>query len=89
MKKLKVRRDGQPFVVFVGDEAIYTGAFWNGFSSATFLGVAVDVSKLEGEFPMVKLELDYPPLAPKNIAFDPRPDERIFEALKKAEKIIN
>ncbi|HRH42901.1 MAG TPA: hypothetical protein PKY82_14830 [Pyrinomonadaceae bacterium] len=84
LKKLSVTENGRPFVVFVGNEPIYVGAFWKGFTSTTFRGVAVDVSNLQGDFPKIILELDYPPLAPKNIAFDPRPDPRIFEVFQKA-----
>lgn len=84
LKNLVVPEKGRPFIVFVGNEPIYVGAFWKGFNSTTFKGVAVDVSNLQGDFPKITLELDYPPLAPKNISFDPRPDSRIFEVLQKA-----
>jgi hypothetical protein len=82
MKKLKVPVSGKPFVVFAGGEAIYAGAFWQGFSSISFKGVAIDVANLKGDFPVLRLELDYPPLSPKNIAFDPRPDARLMQALE-------
>lgn len=84
LKSLKVPVSGRPFIVFVGDQPIYTGAFWTGFSSVSFRGVAVDVSKLTGDFPNIKLDLDYPPLAPKNTGFDPRSDPRVFEVFEKA-----
>ncbi len=87
LRKLKVPVSGTPFIVFVGDEPIYTGAFWNGFSSVSFKGVVIDVSNLVGDFPTLKLELDYPPLATKNISFDPRPDQRIFNDLKKNDRL--
>ena len=82
LKKLKVPVSGRPFIVFVGDEPIYTGAFWTGFSSISFRGVAIDIAGLKGDFATLKLELDYPPLAPKNIGFDPRPDARVFQAFE-------
>jgi hypothetical protein len=82
LKKLKVPVSGRPFIVFVGAEPIYTGAFWTSFSSITFRGVAIDVTGLRGDFATIKLELDYPPLAPKNIGFDPRPDKRIFQVFE-------
>lgn len=87
LKKLKVPAGGRPFVVFAGGEPVYAGAFWNGFSSLAFKGVAVDVANLTGDFAEIKLELDYPPLAPKNPAFDPRADERIFKILESGGKL--
>jgi hypothetical protein len=82
LKKLKVPVSGKPFVVFAGGEAVYAGAFWQRFSSISFKGVAIDVANLEGDYPTIKLELDYPPLSPKNIASDPRPDARVMRALE-------
>jgi len=82
LKKLEVPVSGRPFVVFVGGKPIYTGAFWTGLSSISFRGVTIDVSDLKSDFPVLKLELDYPPLAPKHIVSDPRLDPRIFLALK-------
>jgi hypothetical protein len=83
MKKLKVPVGGKPFVVFAGDEAVYAGAFWQGFSSISFKGAVIDVADLKGDFPVLKIELDYPPLSPKNAADDPRPDARVMRALEK------
>jgi hypothetical protein len=82
LKKLKVPAGGKPFVVFAGGEAIYAGAFRQGFSSISFKGAAIDVANLKGDFPTIRLELDYPPLSPKNIAFDPRPAARVMRALE-------
>ena len=82
MKKLKVPVSGKPFIVFAGGEPVYAGAFWQGFSSISFKGVAIDVANLKGDFPTLRLELDYPPLSPKNIAYDPRPDARLMKALE-------
>jgi hypothetical protein len=83
LKKLAVPVSGRPFVVFSGDEPVYAGAFWNSFSSISFKGVVINVSNLKGDFPLLKLELGYPPLASENVSFDPRPDPRIFKALEK------
>lgn len=83
LKKLNVPASGRPFVVFSGDEPVYTGAFWNSLSSISFKGVVINVSDLKGDFPDVKLDLGYPPLATNDISFDPRPDSRIFKALEK------
>jgi hypothetical protein len=82
LKKLEVPVSGQPFAVFVGGKPIYTGAFWTSLSSISFRGVTINVSDLKGDFPVLKLELDYPPLAPKHIVTDPRLDPKIFLALK-------
>src|SRR5262245_33091640 len=53
LKSLKVPVDGRPFIVFVGNEPIYTGAFWKGFSLMSFRGVAVDVANLKGDYPEI------------------------------------
>ncbi|MBS1797083.1 MAG: hypothetical protein JSS81_24865 [Acidobacteria bacterium] len=87
IKNLAVPVSGRPFAVFVDDEPVYAGAFWTSFSSVSFRGVAVDVAGLEGDFPTLKFELDYPPLAPKNPAADPRSDERIFRAFENAKRL--
>lgn len=83
LKKLDVPVSGRPFVVFSGGEAVYTGAFWKGFSSIGFKGVVIDVSDLKGDYPQLRLDLDYPTRPPTAISFDPRGDARILKALEK------
>lgn len=84
LKKLEVPVSGRPFIVFAGGQPIYTGAFWNSFSSISFVGIAIEISDIKGGFALLEFELDYPPLAPKHAASDPRSDPRVFSALEKS-----
>lgn len=86
IEDLKIPDSGLSFIVFVDGEPIYLGAFWNEFSSLTFRGVAVDVAPLRSGANVLKFELDYPPLAPKNPAFDPRNDQRILNVFKRSSR---
>ncbi len=94
IKKINEQGGTQPFAVFVGDEAIYVGAFWKTILSASFEGVMIDTykalaradKKSNPDFPVLTLELGYP--SPKYfIGTDPRADTRIFKALEKAGKL--
>lgn len=81
---LPVRVDGIPFVVRVGDEPIYAGAFWTPLSSLSYDGVII--LQPFGEEEKIGLALGYP----SHLAFtgeDPRADSRIMEALGKAGKL--
>ncbi len=75
---------GLPFVVCVGSEAIYRGAFWPSYSSQSYDGVVIDPI-LAGQG-AVRIELGYP-----SGGFfsgeDPRADRRILEALERAGKL--
>lgn len=79
------------FGVFVGDDAIYVGAFWKSILSSSFDGVIIDTSKAVGtqpyysssDYPFLTLETGYPS-ANFFRGADPRSDKRIFEALEKA-----
>lgn len=86
IEDLKIPDSGLSFIVFVDGEPVYLGAFWNRFSSLTFRGVAVDVAPLRNGANVLKFELDYPPLAPKNPAFDPRNDQRILNVFKRSSR---
>ncbi len=82
LKKLKDTLGGKPFVIFVNDEAIYTGAFWSYLYSLSFNGVYLDLDEIEGDYPKVQLRLGYP--SKKFFTGkDPRSDERIFDELEK------
>jgi hypothetical protein len=79
----KVR--GIPFVVSVGPDRIYAGAFWTPVSSISFDGVVIgqpfDVDKH-----VIKIGLGYP----SSEAFsgqDPRSDQRILQSLEAAGKL--
>lgn len=85
IRRLAVDRGGLCFVVVADGVPIYKGAFFDGYGDPEFRGVAVDVSRV----PVLLFELDYPPLAPKNPGFDPRPDERVFGALRRTGKLFS
>lgn len=87
LRRMKIPKRGLPFAVFAGNEAIYVGALFDGYSMAEFKGVAVDVAPLGQYPPSLLFELDYPPLAPKNPANDPRGDQRLLKSFEKAGKL--
>lgn len=81
---LPVRVDGIPFVVRVGEEPIYGGAFWTPLSSLSFDGVVI--MQPFGEEEKIRLSLGYP----GSFDFsdkDPRADARILSALEQAGKL--
>ncbi len=76
---------GTPFVVTVGDERIYTGAFWSPFSSLSFDGVVI-MQELSEEQQQIQISLGYP--GPDWFSGeDPRSDRRILTALSAAGKL--
>lgn len=83
---LPVRVDGIPFVVRVGDERIYAGAFWTPLSSLIYDGVVI-LQPLGEPDGMIGLALGYP--SPQAFSGqDPRGDPRIIAALEKAGKLV-
>ncbi|MEO7508276.1 MAG: hypothetical protein ABIZ95_13615 [Pyrinomonadaceae bacterium] len=87
LKKLVVPVGGRPFIVFAGGEPIFTGAFWTSLSSISFHGVVINVTDLKGDYPVLKLELDYPSTAANSTTADPRSDPRIMRILEKNSKL--
>ena len=80
-----VRTDGLPFVVTVGEERIYAGAFWMPLSSLSFDGVVI-MDPLGADEPRIAISLGYP--GPDFFqGEDPRTDERILAALQSAGKL--
>jgi hypothetical protein len=77
--------DGIPFVVCVGKERIYAGAFWTPLSSQTFNGVII-MQPIQENRNIIALTLGYP-----SIVFfkgkDPRSDTRIMQAFDAAGKL--
>src|SRR5215204_1016367 len=94
LKKINNRGDTHPFAVFVGDEAIYVGAFWKSILSQSFDGIIIDTYKSVGkppyysntDFPVLTLELGYPS-AEYFKGADLRADSRIFKSLEAAGKL--
>lgn len=77
---MPVRVNGIPFVVCVGAERIYTGAFWTPVSSLSYDGVVI-MQPLDPQATTIQLALGYP--APEVFTGpDPRADPRIVKALE-------
>ena len=81
--KIPVR--GVSFIVCIGNKPIYSGAFWTGISSISFDGVIIELTFLYGN--SVLISLGYP-TEDFYKGKDPRSDPRIFEALRRAGKLI-
>jgi hypothetical protein len=80
-----VRSAGWPFVICVGSERVYGGAFWASYSSAVFGGIVIDVSPA-GEDQPVRIQLGYPS-AEWFTGEDLRSDPRILRSLEEAGKL--
>lgn len=82
---LPVRVDGMPFVVRVGAEAIYAGAFWTPASSLSYDGVII-MHPFSDEETTIGLALGYP--GPDVFTGDdPRADPRILAVMEEAGKL--
>ena len=82
---LPVDVDGMPFVVSVGGDPVYGGAFWTPASSLIFDGVTIMEPFAQGST-TIRLELGYPSTEFVS-GIDPRSDARIMEALETAGKL--
>ncbi len=79
----KVR--GIPFVVCVGPDRIYAGAFWTPVSSISFDGVVI-CQPFERDERVIRIGLGYP--CPEAFTGqDPRSDERILQSMEAAGKL--
>jgi hypothetical protein len=76
---------GLPFVICVGSERVYGGAFWTSYSSAVFGGIVIDVYPTEKKRP-IRIQLGYPS-AEWFTGEDLRSDPRIFRSLEEAGKL--
>lgn len=81
-----VKVTGIPFVVAVGNERIYAGAFWTPLSSLSFDGVAI-MQPFNIEETTIQISLGYP-VSDSFTGTDPRSDPRIFNAFKREGKLI-
>jgi hypothetical protein len=82
---LPVKVDGIPFVVCVGKERIYTGAFWTPLSSLSYDGVVI-MQTFDTENATIQIALGYP--GPDAFTgTDPRADPRIIKALEQDGKL--
>ena len=82
---LPVDVDGMPFVVSVGGEPVYRGAFWTPASSLIYDGVTI-MEPFASDSTIINLELGYPSTDFAS-GIDPRSDARIMEALDAAGKL--
>jgi len=83
--QLEVPTSGIPFVVCVGRDPIYGGAFWVGYSSMGFDGVVIDTLPASRQKP-IQIQLGYP----SGSFFsgeDPRSNPRILRSLEQAGKL--
>jgi len=76
---------GLPFVICVGSERVYSGAFWTSYSSAVFGGIVIDVYPAEKYRP-IRIQLGYPS-EEWFTGEDLRSDPRIFRSLEEAGKL--
>jgi len=84
IEQLEVPISGLPFVVGVGRQPVYRGAFWTMLSSQSFDGVAIWVPLVE-EF-RLQIRLGYP--GPSHFqGQDPRSDARILRSLEQTGKL--
>ncbi len=77
---------GLPFVVYVGGEAIYAGAFWVSYSSASFNGIVIDVLPATSKRPL-RIQLGYPESPELFVGQDLRADPRIRQVFDEAGKL--
>jgi hypothetical protein len=82
---LPVDVDGMPFVVVVGDEPIYSGAFYTPLSSISYSGVVI-MQPLGEKARTLSFGLGYPGLDFFE-GSDPRSDFRIINRLRVAGKV--
>jgi hypothetical protein len=77
---------GVPFVVCVGDERVYGGAFWISWSSISFNGIVIDTFCASMEGQPIRIQLGYP--RPDFFeGQDPRSDPRIQQSLSQAGRL--
>lgn len=82
---LPVRVSGMPFVVCVGADRIYAGAFWTPASSISFDGVVI-CEPYDRERRVIRIGLGYP--SPEAFTGeDPRSDPRVLQSLEAVGKL--
>ena len=86
MGQLEVPTSGIPFVACVDRQPIYAGAFWIGYSSQSYQGIAIDTLFAQLNHP-IKITLGYPESPELFLGDDPRSDPRIMESLESAGKL--
>lgn len=77
---------GIPFVVCIGRESIYGGAFWVSYSSVSFNGIVIDTLPAMEKRP-IRIQLGYPKSPELFVGEDLRSDARILQSLKGTGKL--
>ena len=80
-----VELDGIPFVVCVGKERIYAGAFWTPRSAINYDGVVI-MQSFGADKTIIQIALGYP-VSEVFTGIDPRADPRIMKALEQNKKL--
>jgi hypothetical protein len=78
---------GVPFVVCVGDERIYSGAFWVSWSSMSFNGIVIDTLFAKMDDHSIRIQLGYPESPELFEGEDLRSDPRILQSLTGSGKL--
>jgi hypothetical protein len=87
LASLQVPVSGVPFMVCVGAERIYAGAFWVTFSSLSYSGIVIDTLSAQMDNPTIRLQLGYPESPEFFEGEDLRSDPRILLSLEDAGKL--
>ncbi len=77
---------GTPFVVYVGREPVYAGAFWATYISMSFDGIVIDILPAMEKHP-IRIQLGYPESLEIFSGEDLRSDARILHSLDAAGKL--
>jgi len=82
---MPVKVTGSPFVVCVGKERIYAGAFWTPLSSLSYDGVII-LQPMDRTKTTIQITLGYP-VPDVFTGKDPRADPRIIKSLERDKKL--
>lgn len=82
---MPIKVDGIPFVVCVGKERIYAGAFWTPLSSLSYDGVVI-MQSFDPAATTIQITLGYPGSGVFT-GIDPRADPRVMKALEQSQKL--
>lgn len=86
IRSLEISVRGLPFAACVDRQPIYGGAFWVGYSSVSFNGIAIDVLCCDQSHSL-RIQLGYPESAELFVGEDYRADRRILQSLAAADKL--
>lgn len=78
---------GVPFVVCVGPERIYAGAFWISYSSMSYSGIVIDTLPAQASSHSLRIQLGYPESPELFTGTDLRSDARLRQSLQDEGKL--